>query len=131
MPRYRSRSEADGADETLPLDTLVVVIPRQSKKAGAKSNIHSQELADHELIALATSHGYRPEQVRLDKRDMGISANTTTIDDRPALREWLRELLPAGVSKVVVFSQVDRAFRDEEEIELNRFIREVKRHRGW
>jgi hypothetical protein len=115
----------------LPLDTRVTVIPRQSKKAGAKHNIHSQELADHELIALATSHGFAPELVRLDKRDMGISANTTTIDERPALREWLREALPAGISKVVVFSQVDRAFRDEEEIELNRFIREVKRHRGW
>ena len=131
MPRYLPPADSVSKADALPLDTLVVIIPRQSKKAGAKNNIHSQELADHELLALATAHGFAAEQVRIDKRDMGISANTTTIDDRPALREWLRELLPSGMSKVVIFSQEDRAFRDEEEIELNTFIREVKRHHGW
>jgi hypothetical protein len=132
MPRYRPASElVSPGEETLPLDTLATIIPRQSKKAGAKNNVHSQELADHELLALATAHGFVASHVRIDKRDMGISANTTTIDDRPALREWLRGLLPSGASRVVIFSQEDRAFRDEEEIELNTFIREVKRHRGW
>lgn len=131
MPRYRAYTDDAAAHNTLPLDTVAVIIPRQSKKAGARLNINSQELADHELMDLATSQGFVPNQVRIDKRDMGISANTTTINDRPALREWLRELLPAGISKVVVFSQEDRAFRDEEEIELNTFIHEVKKHRGW
>ncbi len=130
MPRYLPPDTTPAA-ETLPLDTIVTVLPRQSKRAGARVNVHSQELADHELIALATAHGYAPEQVRIDKRDMGISANTTTINERPALSNWLRNLLPAGLSKVVVFSQEDRAFRDEEEVELNLFIREVKRYRGW
>ncbi len=132
MPHYRVPTVAnDHRDELLPLDTIATVIPRQSSKAGARNNVHSQELADHELIALATSFGFAEYQVRLDKRDMGISANTTTINDRPALREWLRESLPKGLSRVVVFSQEDRAFRDEEEVELNTFIREVKRYRGW
>src|SRR5689334_5479180 len=103
MPRYQSATARLTDDATLPLDSLAVVIPRQSKKGGAKTNIHSQELADHELLALATSHGFPEHRVRLDKRDMGISANTTTIADRPALCEWLRELLPAGTSRVVIF----------------------------
>src|SRR5262249_49851137 len=131
MPRYRPATTRQSDDTALPLDSLAVVIPRQSKKGGAKTNVHSQELADHELLALATSHGFPAHRARIDKRDMGISANTTTIADRPALCEWLRELLPAGTSQVVIFSQEDRAFRDEEEIELNTFIREVKRYRGW
>jgi len=131
MPRYRPATAHLLDDAALPLDSLAVVIPRQSKKGGAKTNVHSQELADHELLALATSHGFPAHRVRIDKRDMGISANTTTIADRPALCEWLRELLPSGLSRVVIFSQEDRAFRDEEEIELNTFIREVKRYRGW
>src|SRR5579875_758762 len=99
MPRYLPY-DANPVAETLPLDTIVTVLPRQSKRSGAKNNIHSQELADHELIAFATAHGYAPEQVRIDKRDMGISANTTTINERPALSNWLRNLLPSGVSKV-------------------------------
>src|SRR5258707_13586084 len=115
MPSYRPASELmSPGEETLPLDTLATIIPRQSKKAGAKNNVHSQELADHELLTLATAHGFAASHVRIDKRDMGISANTTTIDDRPALREWLRELLPSGASRVVIFSQEDRAFRDDE-----------------
>ncbi len=132
MPRYRPVSElVSPGEEALPLDTIATIIPRQSKKGGAKNNMHSQELADHVLLALATGHGFAASHVCIDKRDMGISANTTTINDRPALREWLREVLPSGTSRVVIFSQEDRAFRDEEEIELNTFIREVKRHHGW
>lgn len=132
MPRYRPILTTEAAlRETLPLDTIVTIIPRQSKRSGAKNSVHSQELADHELMDLAAWHGFLPNHVRIDMRDMGISANTTTINDRPALRDWLRDALPAGASKVVVFSQEDRAFRDEEEVELNTFIREVKRHRGW
>lgn len=132
MPRYRPPEDLDKlTNNSLPLDTIATVIPRQSSKAGERNNVHSQELADDELIALATALGFPEHQVRLDKRDMGISANTTTINDRPALREWLRESLPSGLSRVVVFSQEDRAFRDEEEVELNTFIKEVKRYHGW
>ncbi len=132
MPRYRPPIDiASSGNESLPLDTIATIIPRQSKKAGAKNNVHSKELADHELLELATSHGFQPHHVKIDKRDMGISANTTTINDRPALREWLYDALPSGISKVVIFSQEDRAFRDEEEVELNTFIRQVKKFRGW
>lgn len=132
MPRYRPLIDPSVNDhESLPLDTIATVIPRQSKKAGARNNVHSKELADHELVDLATSHGFASHAVHIDKRDMGISANTTTINERPALRDWLRESLPSGLSKVVIFSQEDRAFRDEEEVELNTFIKEVKRYHGW
>src|SRR5262249_51766555 len=72
-----------------------------------------------------------PERIRVLDWDMGKGAYNTTIEERPALHHWLTELLPSGESRVVLVSQEDRLFRDRTEIQVNRFIEQVARHRGW
>jgi hypothetical protein len=47
------------------------------------------------------------------------------------LHKWLYEDLPSGNSRVILVSQEDRLFRDETEIEHNRFIAQVAKHSGW
>jgi len=111
--RYRSPEPAGLAEERLPLDTACTVLVRQSSAKQAERL------------------GFARERIRVLDWDMGIGAYNTTIEDRPALRHWLSELLPRGESRVVLVSQEDRLFRDRTEIQVNRFIEQVGRHGGW
>jgi hypothetical protein len=119
----------DPEREELPLNTLCVIITRQSTRGQGERNAYSKEKHPDELVAQAHRLGFA--RVRLLDWDMGVGAYRTTIEQRDALRSWLRELLPSGESKVLLVSQVDRLFRDETEIEHNRFITEVRAHGGW
>jgi len=128
-PRYQPPRRDIAADQALPLDTLCVVIPRQSSLSSGQHHLLSAEKNPEEMVAYARSLGF--ERVEVLGWDMGVGAYRTTIEDREALHHWLYQLLPSGQSKVVLVSQEDRLFRDETEIEHNRFIAEVRRYGGW
>ncbi len=128
-PRYQPPRRDAATDQALPLDTLCVVIPRQSSLSSGQHHLLSAEKNPEEMVAYARSLGF--ERVEVLGWDMGVGAYRTTIEDREALHHWLYQLLPSGQSKVVLVSQEDRLFRDETEIEHNRFIAQVRRYGGW
>jgi len=129
--RYRSPDHAILLEERLPLDTVCTVLVRQSSAKQAELHVNSAEVNPKDLMREAERQGFLRDRIRVLDWDMGIGAYNTTIEDRPALRHWLTELLPRGESRVVLVSQEDRLFRDRTEIQVNRFIEQVARRSGW
>lgn len=128
-PRYGPRTRHVYDPQVLPTHLPLMVIPRQSTTAQATRNVGSQELHEDEFLRVAQRWGWAPEQVEFLWQDMGISASTTTMEQRPALSLFL-ERLQRGETKAVLVSAVDRLFRDQSMIEPNRFIREMQRFDG-
>ena len=133
MPRnrYQPPKASNPYDESLPLDTICTILTRQSTMAQGYRNEFSAEKNPAELIELAQKWGFSLDQIQVLDWDMGKSAYNTTIEDRPALHHWLTELLPSKKSLVVLVSQEDRLFRDRTEIQVNRFIDQVRELSGW
>jgi hypothetical protein len=129
--RYQPPESANPDEEQLPLDTVCTVLTRQSTVAQGKRNLFSAEVNPDELVREARRLGFTDERIQVLDWDMGIGAYNTTIEERPALRHWLHELLPSEQSRVVLVSQEDRLFRDRTEIQVNTFIEQVAQHRGW
>ncbi len=127
--RYRPPSGQHPEDERLPLDTQLTILTRQSTTKQSKHNLFSAEVNPDELVCEGRRLGFVDIEV-LDW-DTGIGAYSTSIEDRPGLHHWLHELLPSGVSRVLLVSQEDRLFRDKWETQHNRFIELVARHGGW
>ncbi len=127
--RYRPPSESHPGNEALPLDTQLTILTRQSTLQQGMRNLYSDEKNPEDLVREAQRLGFTNIQVY--DWDMGIGAYSTTIADRPALRYWLNELLPSGISRVLMVSQEDRLFRDKWEDQHNAFIRQVALHGGW
>src|SRR6185312_141675 len=130
-PRYPSPSATPAPRSALPLDTICTILTRQSTKGQGKRNVHSKEKHPDELRRDAQRLGFAEDRIVVLDYDMGISAYSTTIEERPALHQWLHDDLPSGRSLVVLVSDEDRLFRDRTEIQVNRFIEEVQRHGGW
>ncbi len=129
--RYQPPEDSSAGEDTLPLDTICTILTRQSTLAQKGRHLFSAEVDPQTLVAEARRLGYPPERILVLDWDMGKGAYNTTIEQRPALRHWLTELLPTGQSRVVLVSQEDRLFRDRTEIQVNRFIEQVAQHRGW
>jgi hypothetical protein len=131
MPRrrYLPPNEASTVDNALPLDTQLTILTRQSTFKQAAHNLYSQERNPSELVHEAQRMGFA--SVKVYDWDTGIGAYSTTIEVRPGLRYWLNELLPNGISRVLMVSQEDRLFRDRWETQHNEFIRRVALHGGW
>jgi hypothetical protein len=131
MPRrrYQLPKVLQSDEDRMPTDTVCTILVRQSTAGQAERHTHSSEVHPDVLIAQARRMGF--ERTLVCDDDMGIGAFSTTIEDRPALRRWMYELLPSGESKVVMVSMEDRLFRDEDEIQHNRFIKLVKEYGGW
>ncbi len=129
--RYRRPETSSPEEECLPLDTICTILTRQSTIAQKERNAFSAEVDPADLIREAGRLGFPSERIRVLDWDMGKGAYNTTIEDRPALRHWLAELLPRGESRVVLVSQEDRLFRDRWEDQHNAFIRQVATHGGW
>jgi hypothetical protein len=127
--RYRPPSGARPEDETLPLDTQLTILTRQSTVKQAKHNIFSAEVNPDELVCEGERLGFA--DIRVYDWDTGIGAYSTTIEDRLGLHHWLYELLPSGTSRVLLVSQEDRLFRDKWETQHNRFIEQVAKYGGW
>ncbi len=134
MPRrrYRPLNQSNPEQDSLPRDTVCTILVRQSTMQQRERNLFSAEVHPDQLRKEAIERwGFAPERVQVIDWDMGIGAYTTTIEDRPGLQHWLFELLPSGVSKVLLVSVEDRLFRDRDEVEHNRFIRQVEKYGGW
>ncbi|HEY7091603.1 MAG TPA: hypothetical protein VH393_00395 [Ktedonobacterales bacterium] len=129
--RYQRPESVNPEDERLPLDTICTILTRQSTFAQGKRNLFSDEVNPDDLVREARRLGFADNNIQVLDWDMGKGAYNTTIEDRPALRHWVNELLPSGVSRVVMASQEDRLFRDRTEIQVNTFIEQVAQHRGW
>ncbi len=129
--RYQRPKEQDPREEQLPLDTICTILTRQSTVMQAERHVFSAEVNPQDLVSMAERLGFRREQVDVVDADMGIGAYKTVIEDRPGLQKWLYEDLPKGRSLVVLTSNEDRLFRDKDEVEHNRFIRQVAKYGGW
>jgi hypothetical protein len=130
--QYQRRSQISPEQETLPCETDCTILVRQSTAEQRDRSVFSKETHPDELRWEAIDrYGFAPECVHVIDLDMGIGAYTTTIEDRPGLKHWLYELLPSGQSKVLLVSTEDRLFRDRDEVEHNRFIRQVEQFGGW
>jgi hypothetical protein len=129
--RYQPPEDSDSSQDTLPLDSVCTILTRQSTRGQKERNAFSAEVDSRVLVAEAERLGFAPERIRVLDWDMGKGAYNTTIEQRPALHHWLTELLPSSQSRVVLASQEDRLFRDRTEIQVNRFIEQVARYRGW
>jgi hypothetical protein len=127
--RYQPLDSGQSADETLPLDTQLTILTRQSTFKQSERNVYSAEMHPDDLIQVGRRFGFADIQVY--DWDTGIGAYSTVIEDRPGLHHWLYELLPAGKSRVLLVSQEDRLFRDQWETQHNRFIEQVAKHGGW
>lgn len=127
--RYQPPSGAYRENETLPLDTQLTILTRQSTVKQSERNIFSAEMNPKDLVREGRRLGF--EDIKVYDWDTGIGAYSTTIADRPALKHWLYELLPSGKSRALLVSQEDRLFRDRWETEHNAFIKQVAIHGGW
>jgi len=127
--RYQPPNVVTPDDGTVPKDGQLTILTRQSTLKQKERHVYSQERNPDELVQEAQRMGFADIQVY--DWDTGIGAYKTTIEDRPALRFWLSELLPSGKSRVLMVSQEDRLFRDKWETEHNAFIRQVATHGGW
>lgn len=127
--RYRPPSDLRAEDETLPLDTQLTILTRQSTFTQSERNVFSAEMHPQDLVREGQRLGFA--DIRVYDWDTGIGAYSTTIEERPGLSHWLNELLPKGASRVLLVSQEDRLFRDKWEDQHNRFIKQVAQHGGW
>src|SRR6476620_1588451 len=118
--RYQPPDSLTPDQDILPIDSVCVILTRQSTRAQKERNTFSAEVDPNTLIAEARRLGFADQHIQVLDWDMGKGAYNTTIEDRPALRYWLTELLPSGKSRVVLVSQEDRLFRDRTEIQVNR-----------
>jgi hypothetical protein len=113
MPQRRYQRPSGGFSdaEILPLDTQLTILTRQSTFKQKDRHVYSQERNPEELVEQARRMGFT--DIKVYDWDTGIGAYKTAIADRPALRYWLYDLLPSGVSRVLMVSQEDRLFRDK------------------
>src|SRR5258708_2657281 len=131
MPRrrYQSANEGRPEEETLPLDTQLTILTRQSTVVQSERNVFSTEMNPKDLVREGQRLGF--SDIKVYDWDSGIGAYNTTIEDRPGLKHWLYALLPSGVSRALLVSPEDRLFRDKWETEHNAFIRQVAKYAGW
>jgi len=132
MPQHRYQPlDAGHPDDenTMPLDTQLTILTRQSTFKQTEKNVYSTEANPKDLIREGQRLGFT--DIRVYDWDTGIGAYSTTIEERPGLQHWLFELLPSGASRALLVSQEDRLFRDRWETQHNRFIEQVAKHHGW
>jgi hypothetical protein len=127
MPRYRKpeNSKIDPYKaQPLPLGRPVAVYYRQSSE-GQIGNI-STTLQTVDMVEHLMKQGWQRDQIVMIDRDAGISG-TKKIKERPGMA-YLYELIEASAIGLCAAQDVDRFFRDMEQIETNIFIDACRRH---
>src|SRR5450755_2287578 len=101
----------------------VGLYPRQSTKKQTKKNRQSFEKQTQDNVTDLIKRGWMRELVRVYDKDMGKSA-VRAMEER-ALNEMLSDIREKRI-RTVRASEVDRLFRDEDQIDSNVFIKVCK-----
>src|SRR5207248_6737564 len=118
---------------TISEEGTVIIYGRQSTINQVKNNTVSTEMQTDELIAMAQRMGVAEKSILLyleNKREDGTMKNASgslRIDQREGLRAVVERIEHDEVAAVVVFLE-DRLFRDETQIEVNKFILMCQEH---
>src|SRR5690349_24722906 len=104
MPRrrYQSPNEGRPEEETLPLDTQLTILTRQSTLVQSERNVFSTEMNPQDLVREGQRLGF--SDIKVYDWDSGTGAYSTTIEDRPGLTRWLYEVLPGWTGRVQLVS---------------------------
>ncbi len=142
MKRYKKASNYAPVLPTYETEILfdllkkVVVYGRQSTKNQVHKAVFSREMQTDVLIAKAISLGWPEDAIILYienlRKDGTIKAASgrLRIDEREGLSAVVERIEKGEISAAMV-SRVDRLFRDETEIEPNKFILACKSHRVY
>jgi DNA invertase Pin-like site-specific DNA recombinase len=118
---------------TIPQDAKVGVYSRQSTLNQVKHMTQSAEMQTDDLIVVAMRMGVREENIILylenirEDGTMKSASGRLRIDQREGLSALVERIETDEIKAVIVFME-DRLFRDETQIEVNKFILICKEH---
>ena len=138
MKRYQKHEQPEEQynpweNPTIPKDAKVGIYGRQSTINQVKNNIGAGDMQIEQLITVANRLGIRDDNIILyieNKRADGTVKNASgrlRIDQREGLNALVERIESDEIKAVIVFLE-DRLFRDETQIEVNKFILICQEH---
>jgi DNA invertase Pin-like site-specific DNA recombinase/uncharacterized protein (UPF0147 family) len=138
MKRYRKREKNQDRynpwePPTIPQGAKVGIYGRQSTINQVKNNQGAGDLQIEQLVDLAKRMGIKEEDIILyieNRREDGSIKNASgrlRIDQREGLNALVERIENDEIKAVIVFLE-DRLFRDETQIEVNKFILVCQEH---
>ena len=118
---------------SIPQDAKVGIYGRQSTINQVKNNIGAGEMQIEDLVILAKRLGVHEDDIILyieNKREDGTvkhASGRLRIDQREGLSALVERIETDEIKAVIVFLE-DRLFRDETQIEVNKFILICQEH---